>query len=225
MDVATIWDGLAELIRSVPRSQLLLIAVFAMACSLIGAAMVRRKVPLGRLLGSVSTLVLMGVLAVVVLQLARLDPRLDIAIPDLGLPEQTVEGGETRIPMAPDGHFWVEAEVNGVTAPFLIDSGATLTTVSGDFAEQLGLEPRDGGMPIVLQTANGSVTAQLTTIDELSFGNISASGLDGVIAPNIGPTNVIGMNFMSRLGSWRVENNTMILVPGEGTSAESPAQQ
>jgi aspartyl protease family protein len=34
-----------------------------------------------------------------------------------------------------------------------------------------------------------------------------------VIAPNIGETNVIGMNLLSRLASWRVEGDTMILRP------------
>ena len=34
-----------------------------------------------------------------------------------------------------------------------------------------------------------------------------------MIAPNIGETNVIGMNLLSRLASWRVEGRTMILVP------------
>jgi aspartyl protease family protein len=53
----------------------------------------------------------------------------------------------------------------------------------------------------------------VATIDELRFGNVAARGLDTVIAPNIGPTNVIGMNLLSRLASWRVENGTLILVP------------
>ena len=44
-------------------------------------------------------------------------------------------------------------------------------------------------------------------------GNVKAGGLDAVIAPNIGETNVIGMNLLSRLASWRVEGETMILVP------------
>ena len=34
-----------------------------------------------------------------------------------------------------------------------------------------------------------------------------------VIAPNLGRTNVLGMNVLSRLSSWRVEDNTLILVP------------
>ena len=64
-----------------------------------------------------------------------------------------------------------------------------------------------------MQTANGTVTAQLATIEELRFGNVAARGLDVVIAPNIGPTNVLGMNLLSRLSSWRVEEGTLILVP------------
>ncbi len=64
-----------------------------------------------------------------------------------------------------------------------------------------------------MQTANGSVSADLTTIDELRFGNGVARGLDAVIAPGLGPTNVIGMNFLSRLASVRLEGDTMILVP------------
>jgi len=40
-----------------------------------------------------------------------------------------IQGHETRIPMAIDGHFWVEGLVNGIPVKFLVDSGATMTTV------------------------------------------------------------------------------------------------
>ena len=53
----------------------------------------------------------------------------------------------------------------------------------------------------------------MATISSLRFGNVIARDLDAVIAPNIGETNVIGMNLLSRLASWRVEGRTMILVP------------
>src|ERR1700740_2690350 len=38
-------------------------------------------------------------------------------------------GRETRVPMAIDGHFWVNAKVNGQDVRFLVDSGATMTTI------------------------------------------------------------------------------------------------
>lgn len=221
MDLASLWDSTAHVIAEIPRNSLLLAAVAALVVGWLGAILARRKMVIGRLLGTASTLVLAGILVTVVLQLSRFDPRLDLALPSMGLPEQVVEGGETRVKLAPDGHFWLMADINGQAAPFLVDTGATLTAISADMAEQAGLRERDGGIPIILNTANGKIAAKLTTIDELRFGNVEASGLDAVIAPNIGETNVIGMNFLSRLQSWRVEGDTLILVPGEAdTSAE-----
>src|SRR4051812_35886946 len=40
-----------------------------------------------------------------------------------------LQGRETRIPMAIDGHFWVEGRINGEKVKFLVDSGATMTTI------------------------------------------------------------------------------------------------
>lgn len=213
MSIQGVWEYLAMTISAIPRSGLLLIVVAAVVVSGIGSFMVRRKWPLGLFVRRASTFVLAGVLLVVVLQLSRFDSRLEIAVPQLGLPEQVVEGGETRIPMAPDGHFWLRAEINGERADFLVDTGATLTAVSQDVADRAGLQPRAGGLPVTINTANGSVSAELSTIDELRFGNVAARGLDVVIAPSLGQTNVIGMNLLSRLASVRMEGDTMILTP------------
>ena len=213
MDFAPVWDQLAHSLSELPKSGLLLAAVGAMLLGVIGSLTIRRVPALGRLLRMASTLGLMGILVVVVLQLSRMDPRFDMAIPEIGLPEQVVEGEETRIRRSPDGHYWLRAEINGHPANFLVDTGATLTAVSTETAEAAGLEPREGGLPVRMQTANGSVAADLTTIDELRFGNVAARGLDAIIAPGLGPTNVIGMNLLSRLASVRLEGETMILVP------------
>jgi aspartyl protease family protein len=158
----------------------------------------------------------------VVLQLSRLDPRFSMAVPELGMPEQVVAGGETRVPLSRDGHYWLEAEVNGHRVPFLVDTGATLTAVSEETARIAGLEARDGGLPIRLQTANGAVAAHLTNIDSLRFGNVLANGLDAVIAPGLGETNVIGMNLLSRLASVRIEQGLMILVPNNPQEPLAP---
>ncbi|MEL7445334.1 MAG: TIGR02281 family clan AA aspartic protease [Pseudomonadota bacterium] len=215
--LANIWAA----IGAVPRSGLLMFAVGAVLAGFVGSMMVRRKVPLGQFVRTGSTLVLVGILATVVVQLSRFDPRLEVAVPDAILPQQIVEGGETRIPINRDGHFWLRAELNGVPANFLVDTGATLTAVSQGLADRAGLEPRAGGLPVSIGTANGPVEAQLSTIDELRFGNVAARGLDVVIAPSLGGTNVIGMNLLSRLASYRVDNRTneMILVPNNPQAA------
>jgi aspartyl protease family protein len=50
-------------------------------------------------------------------------------------------------------------------------------------------------------------------VDELRFGSVVARQLDVVVAPGLEDQNVIGMNLLSRLASWRVEGRTLILVP------------
>ena len=213
MDIKPVFDQLAATIGSIPQSGLLIIAVAAMLLGWLGAALARREIFVGRLMSTGSTLVLCGVLVLIVLQLARLDPRFDVAMSEVGLPEQSVVGGETRVELAPDGHYWLNAEVNGVPARFLVDTGATLTAISADTAQRAGLEQRRDRLPVTMTTANGTISVGTTTVEELRFGNVAAFGLDAVIAPNIGETNVVGMNLLSRLAQWRVEQGTLVLVP------------
>ena len=212
MDLASTFSAIADALRAIPRSELLLAAVAAMVLGWIGA-MVARKSALGGVIRTVSSLALGVILLTVVLQLSRFDPRFDVAVPQIGLPEQVVSGGETRIPLSPDGHYWVRASVNGVEGNFMIDTGATLTAISAPLAERAGLEPRRGGIPILLGTANGTVQAHVTTIDSLELGNIRASGTDAAVAESFGDFNVIGMNVLARLDEWRVKDGTLILVP------------
>lgn len=213
MDFTPAWHQFAGNLHQLPQSTLLMSAIIAMLVGILGSMLLRPLPAVGRLLRTASTVGLMAILVMVVLQLSRLDPRFDLAVPSLGLPEQVVQGGETRVPLARDGHYWVRAQVNGHPERFLIDTGATLTAVSAETAEDAGLEPRANGLPIRMETANGAVNAQLTSIDNLHFGNVAAHGIDAIIAPNLGPANVIGMNLLTRLASWRVEDGTLILVP------------
>ncbi|HZU62076.1 MAG TPA: retropepsin-like aspartic protease [Novosphingobium sp.] len=137
--------------------------------------------------------------------------------------QQSVSGGETRIPLASDGHFWVRARVNGVPRRFLVDTGATLTTLSPDTAEAADVRHKGWGEKVMMQTANGTTSADMAVIDELRVGNVVARHLDAVVAPGLGETNVLGMNFLSRLASWRVEHNTLILVAHHPVAAAKKA--
>ena len=95
----------------------------------------------------------------------------------------------------------------------LVDSGATVTALSAQTAAEAGIEVEDSPFPVVLRTANGTVKAQTGTIRELRFGTIVARELAVVVSPAFGDTDVIGMNFLSRLKSWWVEGQTLILEP------------
>jgi aspartyl protease family protein len=126
--------------------------------------------------------------------------------------DQQVSGTETRIRMAEDGHFWADVDIDGVRRRMLIDSGATTTALSTATAKAARLDSDESPFPVIISTANGDVSARTATARRVTIGTITATDL-GITAPSFGDTDVIGMNFLSKLGSWRVENATLILTP------------
>lgn len=126
----------------------------------------------------------------------------------LGTPVQ--QGQETRIPMAIDGHFWVEAKLNGRNIKFLVDSGATTTTVDRATAKAFGVsisERRDQ----FVRTGNGIVRVASGRADQLTVGGITRRNIDLEITDN-DDLNVLGMNFLSSLSRWGVEGRWLVLV-------------
>ena len=123
-------------------------------------------------------------------------------------PSLTVSGGEVRIPMREDGHFWVEAQINGRDVRFLVDSGATTTTISRTVADAAGVQT--GMRADIVSTANGTIAMPRARASLVELGPIKRMDM----AVNVHPSedlNVLGMNFLSSLQSWGVQGNTLIL--------------
>ena len=182
--------------------------------ALVVAGLLLRRVPvLGRIVSLVTWVALIGALVFVLGERERFDPYLSRIASVLRIGDQEVVGEEVRIRMAADGHFWARANFGGIERRMLIDSGATVTALSPETAEAAGLEVRDPVVPLILRTANGNIRAQTAEVPEFRLGTIAARDLDVVVAPGIGDTDVIGMNLLSKLKSWRVEGRTLVLVP------------
>ena len=188
------------------------IALYALGGALL--LMLLFRLPLvGRLLRFAFTLGLLALALFVLVQQAPYQPQLGGVAERLGLDPQTVSGSEVRIRMARDGHFWADTTLNGVRRRMLIDSGATVTAISEATARAAKVEGNAAPVPVVLKTANGMAPARTGSVEELRLGNIVARDLKVVVSPAFGDMEVIGMNFLSKLASWRVEGRTLILVP------------
>lgn len=120
------------------------------------------------------------------------------------------QGRETRIPMALDGHFWVDAKVNGKDVKFLVDSGATMTTVDRNTARLAGIvvSPRKDEF---VRTGNGMIRVSSGRADRIDIGQITRRDVGLQVADN-DDMNVLGMNFLSSLSRWGVEGRWLVLV-------------
>lgn len=126
----------------------------------------------------------------------------------VGTPVQ--QGGETRIPMAIDGHFWVDAKVNGKDVKFLVDSGATMTTIDRQTAKEAGI-PVSARADQYVRTGNGIIRVSSGRVADLEIGGIRRRDMGIQIADN-DDLNVLGMNFLSSLSRWGVEGRWLVLV-------------
>lgn len=124
-----------------------------------------------------------------------------------------VDGTTVRLKREEDGHYWVRAAVNGVPVRFMVDSGATTTTLSQESARSANVAP-SAGFPVLVETANGTVELQRARIETLAIGTIVQKDAGVLIgSEGLGDTNLLGMSFLSSLKSWRVEGTTLILEP------------
>ena len=123
-----------------------------------------------------------------------------------------VQQGQTiRIPMAIDGHFWVEGAINGEPVKFLVDSGATMTTIGSATAQRARVAVSPGRDQLV-RTGNGVVRVASARADELAIGSIERNGMRLHVAEGE-ELNVLGMNFLSSLERWGVEGRWLVLQP------------
>jgi len=186
---------------------------------LVGSALVSRSLPIGQTLKM--ALGWVGIFALIFL-LVSFRPEMKLiwgcVTGELGLASgPQIRGAPMTLRKREDGHFWVDADVNGHRVEFMVDSGATFTALSAPAARDAGVEPDAFSMKIAIGTANGTIEADRATVSELRLGSLVMQDHAIVVAEAFGDTNVLGMNFLSALKSWRVEGSSMILTPHDSS--------
>lgn len=109
------------------------------------------------------------------------------------------------------GHFVTIVVVNGISMKFMVDTGASLVTLSSGDAKRAGINYLMG-QKAVLQTANGTTTAYRVRLDSVRLGDIALNDVDGVVVEGnvMGELGLLGLSFLNRL-NMRREGSTMTL--------------
>ena len=94
------------------------------------------------------------------------------------------------------GMYFVDGAINGEKTRFLVDTGATYVTLSGNKAGQLGIDFRNGS-PSQVQTAAAVVMAWTVKLDSVSVGGIRMSNIDATVIAGDQPFEVLlGNSFL-----------------------------
>lgn len=183
---------------------------YAMAAVMVGSSLLAMRLPLAKALKMVLAWVaIFGVVFLVFAfrgEFSSLGQR--IRAEATGAPIQ--DGDAVRIPIGEDGHFYVDAKLNGRDVRFMVDSGASVTTVSRNDARAAGMEI--GTRRAVVNTANGPTSVMQSYADRLQVASIERTDFPVDVSEQDG-LNLLGMNFLRTLQSWRVEGNYLVLQP------------
>jgi aspartyl protease family protein len=127
------------------------------------------------------------------------------------LPGRGVQTGAGSIafPLEADGHYHVYATVDGANIGFLVDSGASDVVLSPSDARLLGLKPEYLSYSTLAETANGEVRGAPIQISKLQIGPIVMRGVPATVNQADMSVSLLGMEFLRRLKSWRVENGRL----------------
>ena len=184
------------------------------ALALVGSSLIAQKLPLGKALKMV--LAWLGIFGVAFVLFLFQDEGRAIwqrATTELSGDSGQIDGTTLRLKRQDDGHYWVRASLNGTVVLFMIDSGATTTTLSQASARAAGVKPA-AGFPVLVETANGTVELQRAEVESFAVGSIVQRNAQVLIgSEGFGETNLLGMSFLSSLKGWRVEGSTLILEP------------
>ena len=95
------------------------------------------------------------------------------------------------------GHYFSPGLINGQPVRFLLDTGATHTSVPAHLAQRLGLQP---GVTSTVSTADGTVVVRGTRIDALDMGPFRFTGAPAHLNPGMRDDEVLlGMSVLKHL--------------------------
>lgn len=131
------------------------------------------------------------------------------------MPSAGSEGpaGEMTFQRGLDGHFRVEAVVDGTMLRFLVDTGASDVVLSKADAERLGFDPAQLDYTQQYSTANGIVFGAPVRLNEIEIGRIRVEDVRASVNGGEMDGSLLGMSFLSRLSGFAVEGDRLILRP------------
>jgi aspartyl protease family protein len=109
------------------------------------------------------------------------------------------------------GHVVVPARIDGTAIKFLVDTGATLVSLSPEDASAVGLKPDALKFDKLVHTANGPAKAAFAELRRIRIEQLEIENIPVAVIENL-KQSVLGMSFLHRLKSFEMRDGELSLV-------------
>lgn len=125
---------------------------------------------------------------------------------------QMPTGRKFAIEVDRSGHYFGDFRLNGRKVEALIDTGASAVAINLSTARKLGMSIQPSDMTSSVTTANGKARAMFTTLERIEIGRISVDNVQALVLEDQAlSTTLIGMTFLNRLKSFKVDRGTLVM--------------
>lgn len=129
-------------------------------------------------------------------------------------PVQSASSNSRSVAISPgrNGHFEVEARVDGRRMDFMVDTGATMIALTARDAAMLGIHPAEHDYTGVVNTANGSVRVARVQLNRVEIDDLVVYNVAAMVMPEGAlSNNLLGLTFLSRLRRFEYSDGKLVL--------------
>jgi aspartyl protease family protein len=125
--------------------------------------------------------------------------------------QSVISDSRIELPRAPDGHYYVTAEVNGAPIRFVVDTGASQIVLSRGDAARAGIDTAGLIYTGRARTANGMVRTAPVRLDTLAIGPVEDRDVRAVVNEGEMDGSLLGMDYLHRFSSVEIAGDRLVL--------------
>lgn len=116
-----------------------------------------------------------------------------------------------EIQKSSDKHFYITLKLNGKNVLFLIDTGATTTSLTLRDTKRLGIDVSKLKFNQMVNTANGITYNASVEIKNVQLNEYDIGSMWVLVSKDLDGNSLLGMNFLNKLKGYEVKRDKMIL--------------
>jgi aspartyl protease family protein len=118
---------------------------------------------------------------------------------------------QVKLPRSADGHYWADAWVNGTRVRFLVDTGASVVSLTEADARRLGYRLNEHDFTHTVLTATGTTKGAVVMLSYITIDDVRVTGVEAIVLKEGLTTSLFGMNYLNRFSRVELAHATMTL--------------
>ncbi len=128
-------------------------------------------------------------------------------------PAASPSPGPAAVAMGKDGHYWAQAQINGHSVRMLVDTGATVVSLTAADARRVGVDPEALTYGLKVATAAGEARAARITLASVAVDGAVVRNVDALVLDRDTDASLLGMSYLRRLSGFEATPETLRLHP------------